>query len=366
MAENLIITVLIPAWNEEETIAHTLKSLYRQTRQPDHIVVIPNNTTDHTAEQSWNAGAEVLVMPGENKKKKAGALNFALDELASKFEKQNNPAILVMDADTILEDNFIERAELKMLEEVDVGGVSSIFVGRESKTIIGTLQAMEYARYGLIAFHRPEVFVLSGTASLIRWEAIKKIKAARIVGKTLPKGEGYYDVDSLTEDNELTLAMLVVGYSVPHCGIFSVTDVMEDFKSLRAQRKRWCLGALQNIGSYGLQMPLWMISIYWFQQIGLYIAMAMVPVVLGIFVLSIIFSMMGMIKSSVPMYTIFLFGVYVLTQVMTVWQTGWRGRIVAALYIPEFVYSLMLIYFYAVALLEYLKTRGRNTKWQHT
>ena len=257
MEETLYIVVMIPAWNEAGSIGEAVSSIYEQTRLPDRIFVVPNNTTDLTSVEAMAAGAEVLVMPGKNEKKKAGALNWALEKLSPTLDAQRS-AVLVMDADTMIEPDFIEKAEKKMIEEARVGGVSSIFVGRNSTNLLGILQQMEFARFARLVHKRAEVYVLSGTASLISWDVLKEIKGARLEGKLLPEGESYYDVDSMTEDNELTLAILVLGFSVPHVGVKSITDVMEDYNSLYHQRKRWYIGALQNIKEYGRKMPPWM------------------------------------------------------------------------------------------------------------
>lgn len=43
-----MLTVLIPAHNEEKTIAKAVDSLYDQTQQPDRIIVIADSCTDDT------------------------------------------------------------------------------------------------------------------------------------------------------------------------------------------------------------------------------------------------------------------------------------------------------------------------------
>ncbi len=43
------LAVVIPAYNEEKTIAETLAALNRQTLNPDIIIVVDNNSTDQTA-----------------------------------------------------------------------------------------------------------------------------------------------------------------------------------------------------------------------------------------------------------------------------------------------------------------------------
>ena len=44
------IVALVPAYNEEETIAKAVSSLLNQTREIDLIVVVANNCHDGTAE----------------------------------------------------------------------------------------------------------------------------------------------------------------------------------------------------------------------------------------------------------------------------------------------------------------------------
>ena len=362
----LYIVALIPAWNEQDSIAKSIKSVLNQTRKPDKVIIVPNNTTDLTAVKAMAAGAQVLVMSGKNLHKKAGALNYALDQMSFELDSHPHSAVLVMDADTTIEKSFIEKAEEKMKNNQFVGGVSSIFIGRNSKSLLGMLQQMEFARFELLVKKRIEVYVLSGTASLISWDSLKDIKKARTTGKSIPKGSGYYDIYSMTEDNELTLALLTLGYTIPHVNTESVTDVMEDYKSLYHQRKRWYMGALQNIQMYGLKMPVWMRFIYWLQQIGLYFSLALTPLVLFAFVTWSIEEIIskGFVTGSFLTVGVVLFCIYVFVQVITVWNQGWKARLLALAYIPEIVYGILLLVFYAGALWSFILKKDLH--WVHT
>lgn len=55
------VCVVIPAWNEEEPIGHTVKDF--QTPEVDEILVIDNNSTDNTAKVARSAGATVIHEP---------------------------------------------------------------------------------------------------------------------------------------------------------------------------------------------------------------------------------------------------------------------------------------------------------------
>ena len=61
-----------------------------------------------------------------------------------------------------------------------------------------------------------------------------------------------YDTNVLTEDNELTLALLHLGYAIlsPRQCLLE-TEVMTDWHALWHQRLRWKRGALENLIDYG-------------------------------------------------------------------------------------------------------------------
>lgn len=58
--KNPIIKVIIPAYNEEDSIAHVIQDIPPLV---DEIIVISNNSTDATEENAKNAGATVLKEP---------------------------------------------------------------------------------------------------------------------------------------------------------------------------------------------------------------------------------------------------------------------------------------------------------------
>src|SRR6478609_8875613 len=62
-----VIAAIIPAYNEAETIQAVLRSLLKQTRLPDQIHVIVNNTKDDTFEL-----AAKFAGPRTAKKKRKG------------------------------------------------------------------------------------------------------------------------------------------------------------------------------------------------------------------------------------------------------------------------------------------------------
>jgi len=345
------IIAVVPAYNEQDAIADTIRSLRQQTRKPDWIVVVPNNCTDRTAEVAAAAGAYVLPYPGHNPDKKAGAINYALDRLEVYLPDPWNYSVLVMDADTTLSRTFLEVAEHHLT--AGVGGVGGTFSGRECESRLGYLQRMEYHRYGQVSKRMGgRAFVLTGTGTLFSYQALLDVREQRRVGQLIPKGSGFYDTHSLTEDNELTFALQSCGYSVlsPE-GMYATTDVMETVGKLVAQRERWYLGALRNIAQYGRQMPFHMRWTYWRQQVGLFLSAMMAALYLiGLTVSLAVFREVHFTWYwSMP--SLFLLA----ERVWSVWGMGWRARCYAALFLPEQFYTLLLTFIYSKALIKFLR-----------
>jgi cellulose synthase/poly-beta-1,6-N-acetylglucosamine synthase-like glycosyltransferase len=142
-----------------------------------------------------------------------------------------------------------------------VGGVGGVFTGRAGGGFVGMLQRNEYARYARdVARLKGKVLVLTGTATLFSVSTLLYVVTARADG-LLPGSPQVYDTSVLTEDNELTLALLHLGYKVVSpkaCRL--TTEVMESWGDLYRQRLRWKRGALENLRAYGLTritLPYW-------------------------------------------------------------------------------------------------------------
>jgi cellulose synthase/poly-beta-1,6-N-acetylglucosamine synthase-like glycosyltransferase len=252
-----LVVALIPAHDEEDQIGEAIRSLHEQTSPPDVILVCADNCTDDTVRVARAAGADVFETV-DNSHKKAGALNQALDSLLP--ELRDEDAVLVMDADSILAPNFVTEARRRLGERV--GGVGGVFTGRAGGGFVGMLQRNEYARYARdVARMKGKVLVLTGTATLFSVSTLHHVVRARAEG-LLPAGSAQvYDTTVLTEDNELTLALLHLGYEVVSPkGCRLTTEVMESWGDLYRQRLRWKRGAIENLRAYGLSrvtLPYW-------------------------------------------------------------------------------------------------------------
>jgi cellulose synthase/poly-beta-1,6-N-acetylglucosamine synthase-like glycosyltransferase len=348
------ITAVIPAHDEAHTLGATLDSLARQTRRPASVWVVADNCTDATEQVAELHGARVLTTVG-NRYRKAGALNQLLADLLPTLGTTD--VVLVMDADTVMSENFLEIAAHHLETTPDLDAVGGVFFGDQGPGLLRQLQRNEYVRYSRdISRHYERVFVLTGTASLFRSDALLAVAQSR--GHVLPGTPGHvYDTLSLTEDNELTLAMKTLGarlVSPRECRV--VTELMPTRRDLWRQRQRWQRGALENIGMYGVTSAS---ARYWIQQIGIgYGVLA-----LNAYFLVMALSVIALRELPLVVFWFVLGIVFAIERVVTVWEGGWRARLLAAPLVIELAYDWFLQMVYVKSLLDIVL--GRQRQWNH-
>ncbi|MBA9003311.1 glycosyltransferase [Thermomonospora cellulosilytica] len=326
------VTVLIPAHNEADQITETIASLRRQERPPDDIVVIADNCTDATAALARLCGAEIVGTRG-NRHKKAGALNQVLDRLLPILGPTD--AVMVMDADSALDPGFI-RHGLAYLAGGRYAAVGGTFTGKPGGGVVGMFQRNEYARYARdVRRLKGKALVLTGTATIFRATTLQEVVAARRE-RRLPGLPHVYDVRVLTEDNELTLAILHLGFRIlcpRECTL--TTEVMLTWRDLARQRLRWKRGALENLVDYGwtpITRP------YWGRQLLSLIGILVIAAYLLSLACSVIW--LGGIRIS-PLWGAVTV-IFMVERVVTVRRRGRLQMAIAAVIVVEMVFDVFL------------------------
>jgi cellulose synthase/poly-beta-1,6-N-acetylglucosamine synthase-like glycosyltransferase len=328
---NARVVVVVPAHNEERRIGETLAALDRQSVSADQVVVVNDNSTDRTAAIAAAAGAVVLTTEG-NSARKAGALNQALRRLLPQLDADD--VILVQDADSALDDRFVEHG-LRYLR-AGYGAVGGVFRGGPGGGFVGHLQRNEYARYARdVARVDGKCLVITGTAAMFRVDVLRAVSAARLDG-SLPAGDGQggvYDTTVLTEDNELTFALLHMGHRVvspAECAL--ETEVMESWRDLWRQRLRWKRGAVENLVQYGMTKVTWK---YWGRQ-----AFTALGVLVSLVYLTTLAVALATDSVHLAPLWLWLSLIFVVERVVTVSHRGWWRMLLAAS-----MYELLLDYF---------------------
>lgn len=325
------VVALVPAHNEADQIAETIESLRSQERPPDRLIVIADNCTDDTPDIAARLGAEVVRTMG-NEHKKAGALNQVLDDLLPRLDETD--LVLVMDADSALAPGFIAHGAKRLAS--GYAAVGGTFTGKPGGGLVGVFQRNEYARYARdVRRLNGKALVLTGTATLFRAGTLQQVVAARASGK-LPGLAHVYDVRVLTEDNELTLAILHLGLRIlcpPECTL--TTEVMPTWGALFRQRLRWKRGALENLVDYG-----WTPATrkYWGRQ-----ALSLVGVVvIFTYLAALIYSIAATGSVTVAPVWLAITAIFVVERIVTVRSRGPGQMLLAATLVVEMTFDIFL------------------------
>ncbi|WP_066086735.1 glycosyltransferase family 2 protein [Neobacillus novalis] len=230
------LSILIACWNEEKGIAMTLQQLAKQDYEGlMRIYVIDNNSSDHTAEVSKQAGRELgldIHVLFEKKPGKHHALNKALLSVDTKYT-------ITLDADTLLHPQAVRRLVARMesapKEVCAVAG--AVLVRNSRENWLARLQEWDYF-LGIASIKRLQglyqgTLVAQGAYSLYLTDVIKEV--------------GGWP-DAIGEDIVLTWAFLEKNYKVyfePTAIAF--TDVPTKFSHFSRQRSRWARGMIEAL-----------------------------------------------------------------------------------------------------------------------
>ncbi|MEU8812990.1 glycosyltransferase family 2 protein [Actinoplanes sp. NPDC048796] len=250
---NATISCIIPCYNEQDTIADVLKSLLGQTRLPDVIHVIINNTDDDTPEiaRSFEGrhtrtvkGEEFVTVVhvhdmGSNPDKKVGALNYGY------FLSRGYDYILGVDGDTTLARDAVERLELEMTDDPRIGGLSAIYSidknrykGLMARFLIAGQRA-QFAAFNMDNLLRGRnMAVLGGQCSLFSIRALETVMVRH-------HQQAPWVRDSEVEDSKLSLQIKDAGYSTKISSTArAFVGPMTNLRALHGQQVKWNFGAI--------------------------------------------------------------------------------------------------------------------------
>ena len=231
------VTVIVPAYNEEDSIKETIENVFASNYPKNKLQVIAVNdgSIDKTKQIIENLSKKYKNLKLLDKKNtgKADSINQAI-------KIANGDLIAVTDADS-----FPSKESLKKLtgyfDNPDMGAVTSfVSVRNKEGNLYGKVQGLEYMIMGwnrkLLDFI-DSVYVTNGPLSLYRKKFVLEV--------------GGFDPKSITEDIDITWNLLSHGYKTGMCLDAKVSTVVPtSFKKWFRQRVRWGIGGIQALKKY--------------------------------------------------------------------------------------------------------------------
>jgi cellulose synthase/poly-beta-1,6-N-acetylglucosamine synthase-like glycosyltransferase len=228
------VTLAIPAYNEEDSIAMTLESVLDLDYPRDklEVIVVDDGSQDDTAEvvKQFADDERIKFIQQENQGK-GGALNTALEESESTF-------FGCVDADSRLEEEAVKNIVSNF--DRDTGAIASAMKVYEPSNLLQRLQWFEYLVgiftrniLGMIN----AIYVTPGPLSIYRRQVLENV--------------GGFDEDNLVEDQEICFRLQKNHWKVKHSRKGEVYTIAPDnLKDYYHQRKRWYRGSLENMIDY--------------------------------------------------------------------------------------------------------------------
>jgi 1,2-diacylglycerol 3-beta-glucosyltransferase len=232
--------VLIPAHNEEFTIAPTIKSLLELKYPPQNfdVVVVADNCTDRTADLARESGIIVYERTSTELRGKGHALRWCFDRLLS--QSQGYDAFVVVDADSVVSKNFLAVMN-HYLDRGDNVIQASDLVKPQPGAWSSEMTRLGFTLYN---YTRPLGRRVIGCSAGLRGNGM--CFAADVL-RSHP-----WEAYTRTEDLEFGLSLFLAGIPVAFAPQASVLATMPQNPQLaESQRARWEHGRFPVIKKYG-------------------------------------------------------------------------------------------------------------------
>ncbi|MCX7904138.1 MAG: glycosyltransferase [Caloramator sp.] len=277
-SSNMIpISILVPAYNEEETIVDNVKSLLYLNYPEFEIIVINDGSKDDTLTKLINSfelklieqpirtilktqkirgvyrnlDIPNLVVIDKENGGKADALNAGIN--VSRY-----PVFASIDADSVLETDSLVRVIMPFIEDretIAVGGIVRIANG--SKIRRGLIEKVDLPKSKLALFQIIE-YLRAFLTGRMGWDALNSLLivsgAFGAFRKDVAVEVGGYTNGTIGEDMEIIVRLHKLmrkqkrKYKIkfipdPVCW----TQAPENFKDLKSQRRRWQIGLMDSL-----------------------------------------------------------------------------------------------------------------------
>ncbi len=234
-----LVSILVPAYNEEKTILKTLISIYEleYPKTKLEVIVIDDGSKDNTKQivQEYIKDKPYFQLISHPNLGKAASMNKALTLIKGEF-------FACLDADSFVHSLTLKKMLSQYYQKNDpnLAIITPAMKVYQPKNILQKIQWLEYLVIILIArvsSHLDSLYVAPGPFSLYRTDIIRKL--------------GGFDEESIVEDQEIAYKVQKNNYRVTQCfDGYVYTVAPKQFKPFYRQRKRWYLGSIICLKKY--------------------------------------------------------------------------------------------------------------------
>jgi cellulose synthase/poly-beta-1,6-N-acetylglucosamine synthase-like glycosyltransferase len=239
---NPLVSVIVPAWNEEVGIKKTIKSLIENTHDRIEIIIVNDGSTDN----SDAVIKDIIEKTEQDVRYKNIAMRYFYKENGGKgtalnlgIEKSKGEIIVTMDADSAFEKNTISNFVEYFTDKNIDAAVGNVKIANK-RNIIGLLQRLEY----LFGFYYKRThavlgaeYIFGGACAAFRREIFDNL--------------GYFDIGNKTEDIEMSMRVRFHGLRCAYAeNAVCWTEGASTIMGLINQRLRWKKGRLDTFIRY--------------------------------------------------------------------------------------------------------------------
>lgn len=230
-----LISLIVPAFNEEITIKKSIQSLIELDYPNYEIIVIDDGSTDGTLSiaKEFQKSKKVKVIHQTNSGKPK-ALNNGI-------KNSTGEIIVTVDADTNLKKDALKKISARFVNNSQIGAVAGNVKVIPENSLMNIIQGTEYT-VGINLVRKAQsmlgcVMIVPGPIAALKREAIEKV--------------GLFSNDTFAEDFDITMKILEQGYKVQYEDTaISYTDAPKNLEDFMKQRRRWYRGMLQVLDKH--------------------------------------------------------------------------------------------------------------------
>ncbi len=227
------VSVIVPAYNEEDAIGETLDALLSLTYPHEklRILVVDDGSTDATTDIVGAYADRGVELVSKANSGKAASINEGLARVTDDY-------VLVVDADTYLEGDALERM-YAYLEDGKTAAVVPTIQILAPRNLLEQVQMVEYTFGNFLR----RIFTGICSFALVPACVLLRTKVLRWVGG--------FDESALTEDFELGLRLKHAHFDIAHATeVTAKTRAPDSLKVIERQRMRWYYGGYENLQKY--------------------------------------------------------------------------------------------------------------------